>query len=182
MVLLVVDAQKAITNEKLYQFEKFTANVKLLIKTARKNKIEVIYVRHDDGPGCELTKGQEGFEIYDEFRPINGEQIFDKNVNSAFKGTGLLEYLKNKEESDIIVVGLQTDYCIDATIKCGFEHGFRMMVPEYANTTVDNVFIDGETSYTYYNTFMWNGRYADCISIEKALDMMQYSCKLNENT
>lgn len=182
MVLLVVDAQNAIMNEKLYQFEKFTANVKLLIKTARNNKIEVIYVRHDDGPGCELTKGQEGFEIYDEFRPINGEQIFDKNVNSAFKGTGLLEYLKNKGESDIIVVGLQTDYCIDATIKCGFEHGFRMMVPEYANTTVDNVFIDGETSYIYYNTFMWNGRYADCISIEKALDMMQYSCKLNENT
>ncbi|MGO0807248.1 cysteine hydrolase, partial [Clostridioides difficile] len=22
------------------------------------------------------------------------------------------------------MAGLQTDYCIDATIKCGFEHGF----------------------------------------------------------
>lgn len=172
MVLLVIDTQRAITDEKLYQFEQFTDNVKLLIKTARKNDIEVIYVRHDDGPGCELTRGEDGFEIYDAFKPVEGEQIFDKNVNSAFKETGLLEYLKNKEEKDIIVVGLQTDYCIDAVIKCGFEHGFHMIVPEYANTTVDNAFMDGETSYIYYNTFMWNGRYADCLSMDEVLNKM----------
>ena len=181
MILLVVDAQKAITNNKLYQFETFTANVKLLIKTARKNSMEVIYVRHDDGPGCELTKGQDGFEIYDEFRPVDGERIFDKDVNSAFKESGLLEYLKNKGETDIIIVRLQTDYCIDAAIKCGFEHGFHMIVPEYTNTTVDNAFMDGETTYRYYNDFIWNGRYADCISMDRVLDMMRYSCNLNEN-
>lgn len=64
--------------------------------------------------------------------------IFDKNVNSAFKSTGLLEYLKQKEETEIIVVGLQTDYCIDATIKAGFEHGFKMIVPAGTNSTFDN--------------------------------------------
>lgn len=172
MVLLVIDVQRAITNEKLYRFEKFVTNVKLLIETARKNDIQVIYIRHDDGPDSELTKGKDGFEIYDKFKPIEGEQIFDKNVNSAFKGTGLLEYLKNKKEKDIIVVGLQTDYCIDAAIKCGFEHGFHMIVPEYANTTVDNEFMTGEKSYTYYNDFIWNGRYAECISLAETLNKM----------
>ena len=35
--------------------------------------------------------------------------------------------LREKGENDIIIVGLQTDFCIDATIKCGFEHGFHIL-------------------------------------------------------
>ena len=108
------------------------------------------------------------------------KKIFDKTVNSSFKGMGLLEYLMEKNIHTVAVVGLQTDYCIDATIKCGFEHGFKMIVPENANSTFDNAFMTGEQSYKYYNDFMWKGRFdayldysyvearekfAECISI-----------------
>lgn len=141
MVLLVIDTQKLIINEKLYKFDMFVDNVKKIIHEARANNIEVIYVRHDNGAGNELTKGNNGFEIYEKFQPINDEKIFDKKVNSAFKGTGLLEYLIDKQEKDIIIVGLQTDYCIDATIKSGFEHGFNIIAPAYANTTFNNKFM-----------------------------------------
>ena len=88
------------------------------------------------------------------------------------KGIGLLEYLRKKGEQEIITAGLQIDYCMDATIKCGFEHGFKMIVPGYANTTLDNDFLTGEASYKYYNEFMWKGRYAECISIKECLDKM----------
>ncbi|MBE6089922.1 MAG: cysteine hydrolase [Clostridium beijerinckii] len=172
MVLLVVDTQKLITNEKLYNFNAFVSNVEKIISEARKNDIEVIYIRHDDGPGSELTKGTDGFEVYEKFQPINDEKIFDKKVNSAFKGTGLLEYLMDKDEKDIIIVGIQTDLCVDATIKCGFEHDFNMIVPAYANTTVDNKFMSGEQTYEYYNEFIWNGRYAEYISIDETIRKM----------
>ena len=173
MILLVIDTQKLITNENLYKFNKFVSNVEKIIATARQNNIEIIYVRHDDGAENELTKGTEGFEIYEKFIPSKEEKIFDKKVNSAFKDTGLLEYLINKGEKDIIIVGLQTDYCIDATIKCGFEHGFHMIVPAYSNTTVENKFMSAEQTYRYYNEFIWNGRYAECIPLEQALKMMR---------
>lgn len=169
MVLLVIDTQKLIINNKLYKFNNFVDNVKTLINCARENNVEVVYVRHDDGPNSELTKGEEGFEIYDEFKPMNNEKIFDKEVNSAFRGTKLLEYLNSKNEKDVIITGLQSDYCIDATIKCGFEHGFNIIVPAYANTTLDNEFMSAEQSYKYYNEFMWNSRYAQCISIEDTI-------------
>jgi nicotinamidase-related amidase len=173
MILLVVDTQNLITNERLYNFQDFVLNIENLIDTARKNDIEVVYVRHDDGPGSDLTKGADEFEIYERFKPISGEKIFDKKVNSAFKETGLLDYLGIKNEKDLIVVGLQTDYCIDATIKCGFEHGFNIIVPEYANTTVDNRFMSAEQSYKYHNEFIWNGRYAECISLEETIKRMK---------
>ncbi len=172
MVLLVVDTQKAITNEKLYNFDLFKKCVEKLIDIARNNKVEVIFVRHDDGVGSELTKGNEGFDIYEEFEPQNDEIIFDKTVNSSFKDTGLLGYLKEKKEDTVIIVGLQTEYCIDATIKTGFEHGFKMIVPENTNTTFDNQYMTAEETCKYYNEFIWNKRYAECVSFEDAIEMM----------
>lgn len=102
MVLLVIDAQRLITNEKLYKFHTFEANVK-----------------------------------------------------------------------EIIIVGLQTDYCIDAIIKCGFEHGFNILVQAHANTTLDNEFMTSEQSYKYHDEFMWKGRYAECISIDEIIKRMR---------
>lgn len=95
--------------------------------------------------------------------------VYDKTVNSLFRDTDLLEYLREKGERELIVTGLQTDYCIDAAVTCGFEHGFRMIVPENGNSTVDNPYMTGEKSYYYYNDFLWSCRYADCISMEETL-------------
>ncbi len=171
MKLLIIDTQKLITNSALYNFEEFRSNVKTLIKAARENSVEIIYVRHDDGEGAALTKGTEGFEIFDEFAPAEGERVFDKTVNSAFRDTGLLEYLREQGENQVMIVGLQTDYCIDASVKAAFEHGFEVIVPENCNTTFDNDFMTGEQTYRYYNEFMWNGRYAQCVSFEGAMGM-----------
>ncbi|MBC2077192.1 cysteine hydrolase [Listeria marthii] len=172
MILLIVDTQKLIMTNELYNFDSLVPNIESLIATARKNKLEVIYVRHDDGADTELTKGKEGFEIYEKFAPTHTERIFDKTVNSAFKGTGLLEYLQEKNTKTIIVAGLQTDFCIDATVKCGFEHGFQMIVPAFANSTEANEFMTAENSYKYYNEWMWPDRYANCLSIEDTINEM----------
>ena len=51
MVLLVVDAQNGIVDERLYAFEKFVSNIRKLIETAREHGVEVCYIQHDDGPG-----------------------------------------------------------------------------------------------------------------------------------
>lgn len=170
MVLLVVGVQEMIVTKDLYHYEQFITNVQLLLHAARKKHIEVIYVQHDDG--YELTKGVEGFDFYQAFAPEPEEEIYEKHVNSPFKESGLLGYLKSKNEKQVMLVGLQTDYCIDATVKCGFEHGLEMIIPAYCNTTVDNEFMSGEQTYEYYNTKMWNRRYARCITMDEALNML----------
>lgn len=171
MVLLVVDTQELIVTEALYNYKNFIENVQLLLKKARESQTEVIYIRHDDG--TELTKDAWGFSIIKEFQPNIGEVIFDKFVNSAFRDTGLVDYLKSKKENQVMIVGIQTDYCIDATVKCGFEHGFEMIIPRGCNTTVDNEFLTGEQACAYYNEKMWNNRYGRCVSMDEALYMMQ---------
>lgn len=170
MVLLVVDTQKGITDERMFEFERFKRNIRTLISEARKNGVEVIYVRHDDGPGTGFSVGDDEFEIFDEFAPEGAERIFDKKVNSAFhNSTGLVKYLAEKIEKKIMIVGLQTNFCIDATIKSGFEHGYEMIVPEYANSTFDNAYMKKDVCYHYYNDFLWPERYAACVTMEEAV-------------
>ena len=174
MILLVVDTQKGCFNEKLYLFETIKKNIKQLITLARENNVEVVYVQHDDGPGTDLDKSADNYEIYEEFAPRDGEKRFEKNVNSAFHPmTGLTEYLQSKGEKDIIAIGVSTDYCMDATVKSGFERGFNIIIPEYTNSTYDNPYFDKEAAYHYYNDFMWNKRYAKVISFKQAVQLLQ---------
>lgn len=174
MVLLAVDIQQGITDDRLYAFDDFKTNVKRLIDEARCFGIEVIYIRHDDGEGSGFSAGDAAFEIASEFAPLEGEKIFDKKVNSCLDpAIGLLEYLKSKNVKDLIISGLQTDYCIDATVKSAFEHGFKVIVPKGCNSTRANAYMDAETTYKFYNDSMWPGRYAECISIEETISLMK---------
>lgn len=166
MVLLVVDTQELITNDKLYNFDEFKQSVRKLIAKARMNDMEVIYVCHDDGKGTDLTPGTDGFEIYKEFAKQPNEKIFIKRYNSAFKGTELNAYLKSKQETDLLICGLQTDLCIDATIKSGFEQGYNITVVKGTNTTVDNSYLDRETTVNYFNEFIWSNRYAKVVNLD----------------
>lgn len=47
MKLIVMDIQKGITDERLYDFAGFLKNVTSIIDAARKNSVEVICVQHE---------------------------------------------------------------------------------------------------------------------------------------
>ena len=163
MTLLVIDTQKGITDSRLYGFETLRANIKALIARAREEGVEVIYVRHDDGPGTELAAGAPGWEIAREVSPMKGEKIFDKRFNSAFLETGLEEYLREADIKTLVVAGLQTEYCIDATVKSAFERGFKVLLPKGGITTFDNGSFSAAQINRFYYESIWRGRYGEIL-------------------
>lgn len=172
MKLVVIDIQKGITDEELYNYKGFLKNVTTIIEAARKNNVEVIYVQHDDGPGSGFTFGDEDFEIADEVAPNEGEKIFTKEINSAFGNKEFASYLESQGEKDLMIIGLQTNFCIDATIKSAFERGYHVLVSEGTNSTFDNDYMTGETTYNYYNEFVWPNRFVDIVTMEEAIDLL----------
>lgn len=169
-VLLVVDVQNALIKENPYNEHKVIDNVKRLIAAARENGKEVVYVRHDDGKGTELEAGTEGWQIYNEVEPESHDKIIEKQYNSAFVKTGLKDYLYSKEVDTIILVGLQTEYCIDATCKSAFDNGYEIIIPEETNTTFDNEFLSGKKLFEFYNYKIWNNRFARVLKLEEVIN------------
>lgn len=172
MIVLVIDVQNGITDNRLYNFGGFIDNVKKIIHTARENHIEVIYVQHDDGAGTGFSIGDEEFDIYPEIYPHDNEKRFVKTTNSAFCNQEFKTYVNNLDVHTIVVVGLQTNFCIDATIKSAYDLGYQVIVPQYANSTFDNQYMSKETTYRYYNEFIWPDRFAKCISVDETVEMM----------
>lgn len=114
----------------------------------RANHIEVIYFQHDDGRGTGFSIGDEDFEIANQVTPIDGEKVFVKDINSCFGNEEFVDYIKN--EDTLMIVGLQTNFCIDATVKSAFERGYKVIIPQGANSTFDNDYMTGEVTYKYY--------------------------------
>jgi len=171
MKLLVIDIQKGITDNRLYNYETFIENTKRIIDVARKNQIEVIYFQHDDGPGTGFSIRDEEFEIADQVTPMRGEKVFIKDINTCFGNKEFVDYIK--DDKTLIVVGLQTNFCIDATIKSAFERGYNVIVPLGANSTFDNEYMSGETTYKYYNEMMWPKRFATCVAVDEIISMFE---------
>lgn len=173
MKLLVIDVQKGITDERLYDFENFIINTKKLIEEARNNHVEVIYVQHDDGPGTGFSIGDDEFEISELVYPKSGEKRFIKSINSCFGNQELAKYLEKEKEDTLMIVGLQTNFCIDASVKSAFERGYKVIIPIGTNSTFDNEYMNKETTYRYYNEMMWPKRFAECVSMEDAISLLK---------
>ena len=173
MKLVVIDMQKAILVDELYNVNNLIANVKKLIETARENQVEVIYVRHIPDDCGDFSPDDEPFEIADEIAPKEGEKVFVKSINSCFGSKDFTAYLEASKDDELMIVGLQTNFCIDATVKSAFERGYYVAVPENAHSTFDNAFMNGETTCAYYFQEVWPGLFADCVSMDDALEMLR---------
>lgn len=149
-----------------YNEENVIKNIKHLISCCRNKGIEVIYVRHDDGIGSDLEYNAYGWQIYKEIAPEKEEMIFEKKYNSAFLKTGIKEYLDKKNIENIILTGLQTEYCIDTTCKSAFEFGYKIIIPEETNTTFGNEYLTGKELYEFYNYKIWKNRFVEIKSIK----------------
>lgn len=172
MILLVVDMQEGIVDEELYAFDTFMKRTACLIDAARKSGTEVIFVQHDAGPGSNLTAGEKGFNIAEQVRPVQGEKVFVKKINSCFGNRDFREYMEKQEDKRLMIIGLQTNYCIDTTVKSAFERGYTVIIPEGTNTTFDNDYMTGETTVRYYKEDIWE-ELVESVSFEEALEMLE---------
>ena len=173
MKLIVIDMQKALMDDELYNLNGLLENVSKLIEAARANRVEVIYVQHDAGEGSGFSVGDEAFEIADEVAPQAGEKVFVKRASSSFTNREFATYLEKEEDDTLLIVGLQTNFCIDATVKSAFERGYDVFIPEGTNSTFDNDYMTGETTYNYYMNEVWPDLFADCVSMDEALEMIR---------
>ena len=173
MKLIVIDMQKALLVEELYNLSGLLENVVKLIAAARANGAEVVYVQHDAGPDTGFSVGDEAFEIGDAVAPREGEKVFVKTINSCFGNKEFTAYLEAAKDADLMIVGLQTNFCIDATVKSAFERGYHAIIPEGSNSTFDNPYMDGKTTCAYYFNEVWPDLFGDCVTMEEALALLE---------
>lgn len=170
MGLLIIDVQTALCNKHPVDENVMINNIQKLINGCRKQDIEVIYIRHHDD---ELLLNTASWQIDSRIAPKKDDKIFEKEYNSAFKNTGLDAYLKKQGITDLLIVGMQSEYCIDTSIKVAFELGYNVTVVKNATTTFDNDLISGQIVKQYFEEKIWNKRFGQVIDVDMLLMMIE---------
>jgi nicotinamidase-related amidase len=132
-VLLVVDVQQGLV-EALPPERRtsFVDTLKNLIARARSRGTQLVYVRHGDEGLQEQTPA---WHIADAIAPRDGEPIVDKHKSDAFEETDLADVLAARDLDHLIVCGMQSDFCVNATARGGVRRDYRVTVISDAHAT-----------------------------------------------
>lgn len=158
--LMVIDVQEAMFGAaEPLNGHAVVARIQDLIARARAAKVPVFYVQHDGGTGDEFDRNGPGFPFMAEIAPQPGDSVTVKKRNSGFYETDLHEKLQAAHIDHIIVCGMQTEYCVDATVRSAFDRGYRVTVVCDAHTTFDSQLLPAATIIAH-TQHIWNGRFA----------------------
>jgi nicotinamidase-related amidase len=90
----------------------------------------VVHLKHvwegEDAPF--MRPGTDGVEIHESVAPAEGEPVIEKAAPNGFVGTSLESDLRAADVDELVVAGMMSSMCVDATVRAAAEKGFAVTV------------------------------------------------------
>ena len=159
IALLVIDVQKGLIEEMPQDMvEPFVTRVADVIAKAHTADVPVIYVQHSaDHPDDSLHPDKPTWDIYSDIAPRAGEPVVHKRHPDSFQETDLSQQLESRGIKRLVITGMQTDQCVNATTRRAHDLGYDPILVSDAHATSDS---DGQTAaqiIAQHNETLGNG-------------------------
>ena len=140
--LLIIDIQKDYFEGGKYPLVNpldAAKNAYVLLQCFREHGGRHIHIQHIslEPDATFFIKGDSGSDIHDAVAHFEGEPIVYKHYPNSFRETNLLEILKEWGTERIVITGMMTHMCVDATARAAADFGFLVIVAEDACATRD---------------------------------------------
>lgn len=151
-LLLIIDAQQELmdgneTESGVFHKSQLIQAIKLVIEKARKADVPIVFVRDLD-----VAEGKgDGFEIHKEIKVPDHAELFDKEATNSFHGTGLLEHLRSQETKHIVIMGCETQHCIDSAVRTATISGLDVTLVADGHSTRDTETLTAEQIIRHHN-------------------------------
>lgn len=139
LAVLVVDVQQAFREAPYEAFDVagVVTRINDVTAAARAADIPVLFVQHESASGP-FARGAATWKFADGLRIESDDQVVAKKASDAFHETGVSEMLREQGVTELVVCGIQSDYCVDSTVRRALALGFDVRLVEDAMTTLDN--------------------------------------------
>ena len=106
----------------------------------------VVHIRHvwDDEEATFMRPETEGVEIHPDVAPAERELVITKEFPNSFRETALEDELRARGVDSLVLCGMMTSMCVDATVRAAVDLGFDTTVVHDACATCDLQF-DGRS-------------------------------------
>ena len=113
-----------------------------LLQCWRDRQLPVVHVAHESArPGAGFfLPGTAGQKIHPLVWPRPEEPVITKNFPNSFLNTPLLEVLRAQEVHRLVIAGMMTHMCVDATVRAAKDLGFHCTLIHDATATKDLTF------------------------------------------
>jgi nicotinamidase-related amidase len=147
--LLLIDIQRDYFPGGAYPLvepEAAAAAARHLLDGFRARQEPVIHLRHVwDAPEATFMRPDtEGVDIHPLVAPAPGEPVIEKTAPNGFVGTRLERLLRADDIDELVVVGMMSSMCVDATVRAAVDAGLTVTVVHDACAAPDLDF-DGRT-------------------------------------
>jgi nicotinamidase-related amidase len=129
--LIIIDMQKGMANPAAGSRNNLQAedNIAQLLQAWRAAHGHIVHVRHiSRASGSFFAPGQAGVEFQDALQPLPHEHVVEKNVPDAFINTALERWLRVRDLSKIVVVGVSTNNSVESSARTAGNLGFDTVV------------------------------------------------------
>ena len=154
-VLVVIDVQNAMFETEGYlpfEGDRIVSTIEALIASAREAGVPVYYIQHTtEGGGSEFEKGSHNWFVRKEIAPRDGDRVSVKMSYDAFWNTDFDANLREMGAGRLVFCGLQTECCVDTTVRSALAHGYESILIGDAHTSYDNGVITGEQIVKHHN-------------------------------
>jgi nicotinamidase-related amidase len=143
-VLLMIDVQRNMLEppEPVPDAAAVSASIETVLSRARAAGALVVHVRNNGPDGSPDAPGTSGWELVHEVR--EGEHVVDKYEPDSFAGTALSDLVP--APSRVVVVGMQSEYCVSETSLSALRRGHQVTVVRGAHATYDDGIPAAETA------------------------------------
>jgi nicotinamidase-related amidase len=157
--LLIIDVQMAAFTRQhrdgkaLHRSQNLIANLQKLICGARGAGAPVIYFQQINRTGV-LAKDSPLIEIHPDIAPAPEDSVIRKHHPDAFHGTDLQQRLETLGVSHLVMAGIQTEYCVDATCRRAHSLGYHCTLVADAHSTFDSKTLTAEQIIAHHNELL----------------------------
>jgi nicotinamidase-related amidase len=152
--LLVIDAQVNMFDpgNPAFESDRLLQVLNDLIQRARTANVAVIFIRNNGGPEDPDQPNTPGWQIDPQLALLPSDIIVDKTRPDSFYETPLQSILTERNIHNLVISGLQTDYCVNATTRRAAELGYRVTLAADGHSTYSGRTQTAAEIITQYNT------------------------------
>jgi nicotinamidase-related amidase len=140
IALLIIDAQVNMFEEgsSVFEGKKLLHIISQLIAKARAANSPIVYVQNNGNEGDPDIPGTPGWQIHPAITPEKSDIVIQKRTPDSFHETNLQGELDARHIRQLVIVGMQTEMCIDATCRKAHKLGYQVTLVKDAHSTFDD--------------------------------------------
>ncbi|MBV7479282.1 cysteine hydrolase family protein [Pseudomonas sp. PDM31] len=150
--LLVIDVQQALScgEYECFDIARVINTINDLSARVRKAGLPVVLIQHEE-EGGPFTHQTPGWQLAEGLQTAAGDLRVRKTTGDSFYQTNLQKLLPAQDFERLIICGLQTDYCVNATVRQALKLGYDVVLAADAHSTMDNGTLTAEDIIAEHN-------------------------------